>query len=324
MQPMAPREALVIVNPAAGSFGDEGTRPQLSRALQRAGLPGEWEETTPERGPAVIIADHPGEGPVVVLGGDGTVQDAAGALVGGDRPLAIVPMGTGNVLALRLSIPVQLEQALRVAVQGQVRRVDVGFLGEDPFLLGVGMGIDGRVVRAAARSLKKQFGKLAYVWSAVKNLPVQHHDFVVEVDGERREHRAASIMVANFGTQVGPWIFPPQAHGGDGRLDVAVMKANNLRETLGVLAAPFLTGTEEERPGVELYRGREVVVRSADPVATQLDGEDIGDREELVVSLRPSALPILVSDRRPSLQWDREWPPPGFDWSPWERRDGED
>lgn len=322
-------DALIILNPAAGSAQavDES---RLREHLTAAGLPAEWEETTPERGADRIIEESSARGPVIVLGGDGTVREAATALRGGDRPLAIVPLGTGNVMALRLDIPLTIPEALRVVQKGVVRRTDLGICEGDPFLLTVGMGIDGLLVRESNAERKRQMGKMAYLWSAARNMPVKHYDFRLELDDETVEEDGASVVVANFGTQVGPWIFPPDSDGGDGVLDVAVLKAASLEETMSLLSAPFRLKPREHK-GLRLFRAKRVRVTADQPVPQQIDGDYTEDAAVLEASIEPKALPVLVSTSRPVFQWSREWPPRGLDWKPWDRegqdapdRDGDD
>ena len=317
-----PDEPLVILNPAAGSAHalDEG---RLRAQLTASRLPSVWTETTPDRGADRIIRESPHRGAVIVLGGDGTVREAARALRGGDRPLAVVPLGTGNVMALRLDIPLTVPEALRVVREGVIRRTDLGICKGEPFLLTVGMGIDGLLVRESNRDRKRQMGKMAYLWSAARNMPVAHHRYQITLDGETVEEDGASVVVANFGTQVGPWIFPPDSDGGDGVLDVAVLKAATLEETVSLLAAPFRLKPREHR-GLRLYRAKSVRVECERPVAQQIDGDYIGDASVVEASIEARSLPVMVSTRRPVLQWSREWPPRGLDWQPWSREEDPD
>jgi diacylglycerol kinase family enzyme len=311
-----PQNTLVIFNPAAGSAQWPLARQRLRAGLKRAGLPPRWEETSPERGADRIVLENPGSGPVVVVGGDGTVMEAARALRGGTRPLCIVPLGTGNVMALRLDIPLILEAALGVLGDGVLRHVDVAFCGDEPYLLTAGMGLDGRLIRESSRRLKRQMGKLAYIWAVLRNLPVRHERFQLELDDQSVEEEGASVMVANFGTQVGPWIYPPDADGGDGRLDIAVMKAATIGEAISLLAAPFRLKAREHK-GVRLYRSERVHVVARRPMPLQIDGEDRGDRREFRCSIEAATLPVLVSKHRPVFQWGREWPPNPLEWQPW-------
>ena len=285
---------LVIVNPVAGPSASRVLeRDRLKAALRRLDLAPEWIETQVDYDAGQIIDDHPGSGPVVIIGGDGTVQPAASRLVGGERPLLAVPRGSGNVFARALRIPVLLNHALALLKRGRVRRVDVGRMGDEVFLLGVGIGLDADVIRGADRGLKRRVGGLAYVYSAAQKLPVKHHDFEIDIDGRRIHERAAAVHVANFGTRAGPFVLPPMADGADGLFDVVIMRAEGLEETLNLLAAPLMTDPHLNK-AVSYDRGRRVQVRTPDALPVQLDGEDRGDHPGLHCEIDPAVLPVLV------------------------------
>jgi diacylglycerol kinase (ATP) len=303
-------EPLIVLNPAAG-FGQRGPDPdKLRRALRRAGLPDRWVETTQDCDADELIRRSPGRGPVIVMGGDGTVQAAARALAGGDRPMVIVPVGSGNVVALRLALPFQVDAALSAVKDGVVRRVDLGLCRDQPFLLAMGIGMDGRLMRQADRQAKNKLGKLAYLWFALRNFPSRHHRFELTIDGKRESANVASVVIANFGTQVGPWVFPPDAQGEDGQLDVALIRMASLRHVIGVVTSPLRPG-RKRHPGVRLFRASTVSVRCERPLPLQLDGEDLGDHTEFDVTIQHGALPLLVTRRRLALQlpwlgWPKE------------------
>lgn len=291
-----PDAPLVIVNPVSGPAAQRALdRRRLGHALAAAGLEEEWVETTPERDAGAIVDSHDSTGPVVVVGGDGTIRAAVRALRGTDRPLAVVPRGSGNILARRMDIPHGLGAALQLLRRGRVRRLDLGICDDEPFLLAMGFGIDARVIHEADQRLKQQLGKLAYVWGAARNLPLRHHDFTLRIDGVEREVRACSVMAANVGTYIGPWVYPPRVDPSDARLEVAMMRAETLEQGLDLVATPFFS---EEAPnrGVEVLRGRSIEVRAREEMPFQVDGEALGRRDHFRCEVEPEALSLLVPE----------------------------
>jgi YegS/Rv2252/BmrU family lipid kinase len=289
---------LIIVNPVAGPSATRLLEPdRLRLALRHRGMAPDWVETRVDHDAGAIIDEHPGDGPVVVIGGDGTMHAAASRLVGGNRPLLPVPRGSGNVFARSLGIPLLLDRALDLVQTGVTVRVDVGRIASDVFLLGVGIGLDADVIRGAGRELKRRLGGFAYFVSASQTLPVAHHDFEIEVDGEVFQERAASVHVANFGTRAGPFILPPMVDGRDGMLDLVVMKAARLEEVVSLLATPFIPDQRWNK-AVRFERGREIQVRAAEILPLQIDGEDQGDHPGLHCRLEPASLPVIVPRRR--------------------------
>jgi YegS/Rv2252/BmrU family lipid kinase len=289
---------LIIVNPVAGPSATRLLEPdRLRLALRHRGLAPDWIETRADYDAGEIIDENPGDGPVVVIGGDGTMHAAASRLVGGDRSMLPVPRGSGNVFARSLGIPLLLDRALDLVQAGVVVRVDVGRIADDVFLLGVGIGLDADVIRGAGRELKRRLGGFAYFVSASQTLPVAHHDFEIEVDGNVFQERAASVHVANFGTRAGPFILPPMVDGRDGMLDLVVMKAARLEEVVSLLATPFIPDQRWNK-AVRFERGREIQVRAAEILPVQIDGEDQGDHPGLHCHLEPASLPVIVPRRR--------------------------
>jgi diacylglycerol kinase (ATP) len=287
-------QPLIIVNPVSGPVAQRAIEQRrLGRALAAAGLGDSWAETTVEHDAGKIIEEHPGEGAVVVVGGDGTIRNAARALRGTERPLLIVPRGSGNILARRFRIPSRLSAALDLLRSGQQRAIDMGICDGEPFLLTVGVGIDARVMREADRRLKQQMGRLAYIWGAARNLPILHHDFTLEVDDVVSEVRACSVMVANVGTYIGPWVYPPRTDGTDGRLDVAMMRAETLEQGLDLIGTPFFREDVPNR-GVEVRGGSRITVEAHEDVPLQIDGEDLGNRRRFSCEIEAQSLRIFV------------------------------
>src|SRR5689334_20980165 len=162
----------VIINPAAGQ--DYPVLSVLNRAFHPAGV--DWDVFVTKRaGDARRYAEQAveaGVDAVAVYGGDGTVMGAAAGLIGGAVPLAIFPGGTANVISVELGIPSDLAEACALVCGAACaeRPVDVGQIGEQYFLIRVGMGFEAQMVQGADRELKDRAGPLAYAVSAVQAL----------------------------------------------------------------------------------------------------------------------------------------------------------
>ena len=157
------RRVLVIRNPTAGG----STRPRFGRVLEhlaRFGATVTVRETTC-RGDAEQIAASASSDTfdVVAAGGDGTINEVANGLAGKDLPLAIVPLGTANVLAVEIGMPLRARRIARAIACGDVRSVHVGMVNGRRFLMMAGVGFDAHVVANVNPRLKRAFGKLAYV-----------------------------------------------------------------------------------------------------------------------------------------------------------------
>ena len=142
---------------------------------------------------------------VVAVGGDGTVVQVANALAGKRVPMAIVPTGTGNLLAGNLGVPKSVDESIRIALDGRERTIDLGRVqfGHKKsryFTVACGLGYDADVMDRTGGDAKGRWGKLAYVASAILETP-KIHDVChrITIDGVRSSIDAAQVLIANFG-----------------------------------------------------------------------------------------------------------------------------
>jgi hypothetical protein len=193
--------AAVIINPATADVPD--LREPVEQTLAAAGCSTPlWLETTPEDpGPGMAeAAVAAGVQLVMICGGDGTVMACLGALAGTDVPVAVVPLGTGNLLARNLGVPTRLADALAVAVNGVDRRIDLGRVGDQPFAVMAGIGFDAAMMADATEDMKRFAGWPAYVASALRHLrdPVMRVRLCID-DGPPLRRRARTVLVGNVG-----------------------------------------------------------------------------------------------------------------------------
>ena len=158
--------AAIIVNPATAD--EPALRESAAKTLAAAGWSTPfWLETTPDD-PGLGMAEAAvaaGVQLVVICGGDGTIMACLGALVGTDVPVALVPLGTGNLLARNLGVPTEFADALAVAVNGVDRRIDLGRVGDQRFAVMAGIGFDAAMMADASEDMKRLAGWPAYVAS---------------------------------------------------------------------------------------------------------------------------------------------------------------
>ena len=217
---------------------------------------------------------------MIAAGGDGTVSAVADALAGSGTPMGILPMGTANVLARELEIPLDVDAAARLLVDDHdVVAIDAMRVGGRHYLTQVGVGLDALMIRDTPTEQKRRFGKLAYLWSAAKHLVgFQPRRFTLEIDGKTIKRSASQVVVANVGT-LGqpPFRWGPDIRVDDGTLDVFVSKARTLLHYLR-LAWHVVTRQHKADPNVRYYQARRsVAIATRRPVPVQADGEVIGE-----------------------------------------------
>ncbi|GAA1987089.1 diacylglycerol/lipid kinase family protein [Catenulispora subtropica] len=229
---------------------------------------------------------------VVVCGGDGTLNACAAALAGTGVPMAVVPIGTGNLVARNLGIPRDLASAVATAVGGAERPVDLGRLGppDGGVLVGMaGVGLDAAMVQDAPKALKRRVGWPAYVVSLVRHLADRGFPAVVEVDGRRSRHwNVRTVVVGNVGALHGGLALFPDAQPDDGVLEVAVLAPRTVLGWIPV-AARLLRGGGGP-PTVVRRRGRHIVITGRGSLRREADGEPLPDGSVLDVTVEPGAL----------------------------------
>jgi diacylglycerol kinase (ATP) len=278
-----------------------------------------WLETTP---------DDPGRGQcrdavrrgadlVVAVGGDGTVRGVAESVAGSGIPMGVVPTGTGNLFARNVDIPLgNAEKALQVALTGQNRIVDVGWLeierangeidaSEHLFLVIAGLGFDAKMVESADENLKKWVGWLAYFVSALRHLHGPRMRVLVDIDERASQPlKLRSLLIGNCGKLPGGLTLLPDALVDDGWLDVAALDTRG-----GILGWGQLFGevvlqgfgvrsTLPARVGrMDHVRGRVVTARMDHPIQVQVDGDGLGEASAIRARVDPGVLVVRVPAR---------------------------
>ncbi len=305
------RRVAIIYNPAAGPR-------EVWREIE--GVARKWEgsgwsvllRATERPGMATDLAHEAaleGFEWVVAAGGDGTVNEVANGLIGLPAALGVLPVGTGNVWARQLGLPVYpIVHPLRIQVAAQlleaarVHVIDVGRANGRYFLLWAGIGLDAQVAQYMEPRTRnaKRLGALAYLAAAVmiaKDFPAMRATVIV--DGRRRvKGRTLMVLVANAPLYGGLVRITPQAVLDDGWLNICVFRGMGLpwaiRHFLNVFGGRHL-----QDPAVKFFTGRRVVVETRPIVPVQVDGEPIG-HTPMVFEVIPRALRILVPPTAPA------------------------
>lgn len=286
----------LVLNPAKGGW--ERVLDGVTSAAAQAGwsTPAVHLTTRGETGRSQALAAVEGGAELVVVGGgDGTVRAVAHGVAGSGVEVGIVPIGTANLLAHNLGLPRTVDAAVRVALTGPARPVDLGLArvddsGDLPFVVLAGIGHDAATVAATRPALKDRIGWPAYLAPAAVSalrrpvpLTVRHDD------GEPEHVRAWSVLAANCGrVRAGVHIAP----GGlvdDGLLDVLEVTVRRPTHWLGV-AAKGVFRLEGDVAGLVTRASRELEVVSDEPLHVQLDGDVLGPATRLRVRCQRHAL----------------------------------
>lgn len=303
--------ARIIVNPQSGSMRLPWAMRDLeetARWLTHAGLPTEICPTE-YAGHAAELAEEAvraGMDMVVAAGGDGTVNNVLQALAGHTTALGVLPMGTVNVWAREMGIPLNLAQAREVLVHGVRRRVDLGRAGSRYFLMMAGIGFDAEVALRVERSWLKRLGlKLLDYLATAGALSITHQPTKIwmRCDGKRRSVQALMMIIGNTRLYGGGFSFATRAVADDGWLDLVVVGSGGLRHRAGVVLRAVLR-RPARGPHVRYSRFHTIRLESNAEVPVQVDGEVIG-MLPMTFSIAPHALTVVVPEQAPAALFQR-------------------
>ncbi|WP_310794764.1 phosphatase PAP2 family protein [Streptomyces sp. TLI_171] len=259
-------------------------------------LPGEAEDSGRAAAERALAG---GARLVAACGGDGTVTACADALAGGGAALAVVPCGTGNLLARNLGLPSDPVAALAAALCGGSRRIDLMRAEGDGLPVRAaatmaGMGLDAAVMADTGRALKRRLGWPAYLLGVARHLGDRRFPVAVAVDGAPPVHRQVRMaVVGNVGALQGGVRLLPEAAPDDGLLDLVLVRADGLRGWRSA-ALELLVGGRRPGPGLEHFRGRRIELTADRARPRECDGDPVGDGRVLALTVRPGALLVRV------------------------------
>jgi diacylglycerol kinase family enzyme len=285
-------------------------RRTIEEGLATAGWPAPaWFSTTeedPGRGQAEA-AVRDGAELVFACGGDGTVTAVVTALAGTDVALAVLPAGTGNLLAANLGLESDPATGVQVALDGGRRRIDVGTVEDRCFVVMAGMGFDAQMLEGTSETAKKAVGWPAYVVGALKHLRDRPMRVRIHIDDRPpMPRRPRSVIVGNVGRLQGGIRLLSAAEPDDGKLDVAILSPRSLAHWVSL--GWTILRRRERRPLIETYTAERVTVVSNQRQPRQLDGDLIEPGRTLKIGIKRRALLLCVPqpDSDPDLAYDAD------------------
>ena len=280
-----------LVNPASANGSTGRAWPEIAHRAAAAGLKGEALFSEGPGGVVRIAERAAGMGAkrVVVVGGDGTVNEAANGLLavgtGHEVELAVIPRGTGTDFVRTFGIPGKLDEAIAIARDGRVREIDAGRVsyrawdgspGSAYFVNIASAGMSGAVAMRANSTSKALGGKASFLWATLAVFARwQNAEVSVDVDDVHREGSMLDVIVANCEWLGGGMHMTPKAEPDDGVFDVLLIGDITKRDLVQTLPKIY-RGTHLPHPKAEELRGRTVRVDAPTTLPIELDGEQPG------------------------------------------------
>ncbi len=280
-----------------------GGLPELRRLLADRGIdqPLWYEVSKSRKAPAQVLdAVKQGVDLLLIWGGDGTIQrglDAVASSGASGVTVGLIPAGTANLLAGNLGIPTDLEQAVRIALDGDRRTLDLGVVNGEHFAVMAGTGLDALMMREADAGLKDRVGQLAYVWTGIRAARAGVVKMSVMVDGATWfKGQASCLLFGNMGRLTGGLVAFPDARPDDGQLEIGVVTAATTLQWARVLGR-LLRGAPQRSKLVRMGRGRKISVKLDRELPYELDGGARPSTKKLRVRIAPGAVTVCVPQR---------------------------
>ena len=288
-------EAALVVNPVAGG--------RALRAIKRIeeilGKEASLQTlVTRDRGDAESFArELSRKDRIIVVGGDGTINEVINGLLLYDNPealikpsLAIIPMGTANVLAYELSIPCDIEDAARLALSGVARKISLGRINGRYFSLMAGIGFDGETVLRVSSAVKRFSGKGAYILSGIINL-FSYNPPTINVKTDSNNLSGTTAVIGNTRSYGGKYYVTLKADVSEPFLDLCLFmgkrRMDMLRYVFGVIFKRHINNKD-----VYYEKCSRLEISSAGTVHIQIDGDYFGTLP-VSIDVVPDALNII-------------------------------
>ncbi len=231
---------------------------------------------------------------IVAVGGDGTINEVATALIGKKVILGIVPLGSGNGLARHLGIPRTVSRAIRLINRAQHTLIDTAAINNRPFVSIAGIGFDAMVAKEFKNNHKRGF--LSY-FNIIRNrfIPYKPKKYSLIFDeGIKLKVRAFFISFANSNQFGYNTTIAPNAKLNDGKLDICIVKKPKIFE-LPLIVNLLLLKQIDRAPGVTIIQSKGLTVKRKKVHPVNVDGEAVMMKKKLRFDIHPLSLKVIIS-----------------------------
>jgi len=288
------QRAVIVLNPKSRNAPPRPVLEAAARTLQPDGWQIDIRSTEAPRHAAELAREAAGEGASVVFacGGDGTINEVTNGLAHTESALGVLRGGMGDVFGREVGVPRDPEAALRILLDGERHRVDLGLAGERYFLLMAGIGFDADVVQAVPSLPKRLLGSTSYgLWGAYVMARYRSRNVILKVDGVEQELRLYWLLLGNTRSYGGIIQIASGAIVDDGLLDAYVFEGRGVGRLIRT-AARIVRHHVEGGAGIIFQRVQSLEIISRG-LSVQVDGEYLGETP-MRFSVAPAALDVLL------------------------------
>lgn len=289
------RKLLLIANPKAGNNRATAIAQKALQFFQQKELPCELVETTKDQNAHKVVEKHltSEHTDLVVIGGDGTVNEAVNGMGTHTATLSVLSSGTGNDFIKNIDIGRNLSEQLDTVLNGKTIEIDLGICNGRKFLNGVGVGFDGQIVRDMLHKKTWLTGHAAYYYHVLRILAsYKERTFDYILDGVSSSKDMILMTIGNGTTFGGGFKLTPDAVINDGFLDVCLI--GPLSAARRFLNVPSLSnGTHIKLKEIDVVKVKSLEIQENPLLEAHIDGEYLG-KPPFSISLLPKALKVRV------------------------------
>ena len=302
------KKAIFIINLISGTSDKRAIPGLIDQLLDKEKF--EYEiATTQYAGHASEIASKAkdeGVDLVVAVGGDGTVNEVARAIVHSNTALGIIPCGSGNGLARHLMLPINVKKSIDIINAYEVHDLDYGIINGYPFFCTCGVGFDAFISLKFAEAGKR--GPLTYVENVLREgLKYQPETYTVVADNETSQHKAFLISCANASQYGNNAYIAPQASMSDGLMDIIIMEPFGLIDAPQISIEMFNKTLDKNNSKIKTFRCKKLHVHRNGPGAIHYDGDPVMTGADIDVEIKEKGIKIVVNpfadknERKPNM-----------------------
>jgi len=300
------KKILFIINPISGTAAKAQIPGKIEKYLDQERFDYEIRNTE-YAGHATRLATqaaHDGIDIVVAIGGDGTVNEVARALVHTRTALGIIPSGSGNGLARHLLIPLNVRKSIDIINRCEIHELDYGVINGYPFFCTCGMGFDAFVSQKFAETGKR--GPITYIQKVLEEgVTYKPETYEICIDGDTTVYKAFLISCANASQYGNNAYIAPQASMSDGLMDVIIMEPFDVIEAPQI-AIDMFSKTLDKSSKIKTMQTKHLHVHRSQPGVIHYDGDPVESGEDIDIHLEERGIRIIVnpegdkSERQPN------------------------
>ncbi|MDE5887352.1 MAG: diacylglycerol kinase family lipid kinase [Muribaculaceae bacterium] len=294
---MKERKAMLVINPVAGTRSKKGLEEVVASHLSQHAITLDTVFTSGSGDASRFASEAAGDGFDIVIsaGGDGTVNEIAGALSHTQTALGILPLGSGNGLARSLCIPQDVGEALKIITEGHVLTADRGLANGNPFYCTFGIGFDAAVSEKFAQT--KRRGRMTYIKNVVREfINYQSQPYALSIGGKVLTENAFLIAVCNAPQYGNNAYIAPQAKLDDGLLDITVVHSGSPFSTM-MVGVDLLAGSIDKNTHIDTFRVSCATITRLAEGPAHVDGDPLTMGKVIEIGCQPGVLKVFAPEK---------------------------